>query len=177
MHVKFYAQGLQKESTTPVMSHLRQVDSCIHPESHVQGTVLSDGKHKILLLSHLLIEFQVKTWGHTQQTRGPLHPSISACEAVRRRKLTAGSPSHCQYSFMAAPDPMWSGTLQKFGNTERRGKGEEGRKSPTLTASLLVTAHTPQLYPEDAFLLQGGDDVILKGYQTHFPCLLSHSKK
>lgn len=56
MHVKFYAQGLQKESTRPVMSHLRQVDSCIHLESHAQGTVLSDGKHKILLLSNLLIK-------------------------------------------------------------------------------------------------------------------------
>lgn len=42
---------------------LQSNSSSIHLESHVQGTVLSDSKHKILLLSNLLIEFQVKNWG------------------------------------------------------------------------------------------------------------------
>lgn len=59
---------------------LQSNSASIHLESRVQGTVLSDSKHKILLLSKLLIEFQVKNWGHTQQTRGPLHLSIFPCE-------------------------------------------------------------------------------------------------
>lgn len=86
---KYYAGYVISEIGRKLQSN----SASIHPESHVQGTELSDRKHKILLLSNLLMEFQVKNWGHTQQTRGPLHPSISACEAVRR-KLTAGSPPH-----------------------------------------------------------------------------------
>lgn len=39
---------------------LQSNPASIHLESHVQGTVISGRKHKILLLSNLLVEFQVK---------------------------------------------------------------------------------------------------------------------
>lgn len=128
----------------------------IHLESHVQGTVLSVSKHKILLLSNLLIEFQVKNWGthnkpEDRSTWASLLVKQWEEESWQQGVHRIVSTHSWQLQIRCGQERCRNLAILKGG-----GKGRKGGRAPLLLL-LFWSQHThPSFTPKTPFFSKEG---------------------